>query len=158
MTPYVIVFLRSPATEIKTFLRCSAKGKVVLVHTMKACGEWHCSSTHSEPRILMEPRVPVALLPREVPPVPSEWNIGWAAKRDLTISKREKSLALPGNRRRFPRLSGPWSTHNIENALPPPLLAAILLKFLKKFLCVDFFTSHGWFITSLFLSCLVITS
>jgi hypothetical protein len=80
----------------------------------------------------MDPRVFVSLLPGEEPTVPTEWNIGWAAKRVLTLLERGKSLALSGNRRRFPRLSGPWLTHNIENALPLRLLAVILLKFLKK--------------------------
>jgi len=80
----------------------------------------------------MDPRVSVALLPGEEPTVPTEWNIGWAAKRVLTLLKRRKSLALSGNRRRFPRLSGPWPTHSIDNALPLPLLAVILLTFLKK--------------------------
>jgi hypothetical protein len=105
----------------------------------------------------MDHRVPVALLPREEPPVPSEWNIGWAAKKVLTLLKRGKSFDISGNRRRFLQLSDPWPTHNIDNALPTPLHAAILLKFLKKILCVDFFRSQGWFVVRLFFS-LVITS
>jgi len=121
---------------------------------MKTCGDWRCSSTHSEPRILMDTRVPVALLPGEEPPVPREWNIG----KVMTLLKRGKSLALSGNRRRFPRLSDPWPTRNIDNALPPPLLAVILLNFLKNVLGIDFFRPQRWFIASLFFSCLVMAS
>jgi len=81
----------------------------------------------------MGPSVPAALLPEEEPTVPTDWNIRWAAKRVLTLLKRGKSLALSGNRRRFSLLSGPWPTHNIDSALPPPLLAIIILKFFKTF-------------------------
>jgi hypothetical protein len=104
----------------------------------------------------MDPRIPVALLSGEEPPVPSEWNMEWAANRVLTLVKRGKSP--------YPEIEDDFPDCPVRDLLTisKTLFTSLTCDhsskiFEKIILCIFFFTSQRWFITSLFFSCSVIT-
>ena len=70
------------------------KGEVVAlcVSSMRVCGGWSCSSTHSSPWHWVEvsghPHAPPTLPPVKVPPVSIKWEAGWAPDAVWTCLRR----------------------------------------------------------------------